>query len=107
MDFKEILKQIKESLEQEFGDKWEGFKGAARKDIDQFLKDSKDKLERWTRLLASGAIDLEDFAWLVESQKDLMLMHALHSAGVHKISLGHLRNRVVKIIIDVVKTAVL
>ena len=107
MDFEKLLKELKSSLAELFGDKWEDLKGESKKDIDQFLEDSKDKLKRWTKLLVNGDIDLDDYEWLVKSQKDIMLMQALHSAGVHKISLGHFKNKVIKTIIDVVKTVVL
>ncbi|WP_456437410.1 hypothetical protein [Psychroserpens sp.] len=107
MDFEALLKELKIGLVQLFGEKWEDLKGESKKDIDQFLNDSKDKLKRWTELLVNGDIDLEDYEWLVKSQKDLMLMQALNSAGVHKISLGHFKNKVIKTVIDVVKIVVL
>lgn len=107
MDFEAILKELKTSLISLFGDKWTDLKGESKKDIDQFLEDSKVKLKRWTVLLANRDIDLDDYEWLVKSQKDLMLMQALHSAGVHKISLGHFKNQVIKTIIGVVKVVVL
>ncbi|WP_338359906.1 hypothetical protein [Yeosuana marina] len=107
MDFEKLLKELKSSLIELFGEKWEDLKGESKKDIDQFLEDSKEKLKRWTELLANGDITLEDYEWLIKSQKDLMLMQALHSAGVNKISLGHFKNKVIKTIIDVVKTVVL
>ena len=106
MNFEDILKELKTQLTQLFGDKWNDLKTESKKDIDQFLEDSKTKLKRWTVLLATGDIDLEDYEWLVKSQKDLMLMQALHSAGVNKISLGHFKNKVVKTIVDIVKTLV-
>ncbi|NQX84768.1 MAG: hypothetical protein HRT67_02400 [Flavobacteriaceae bacterium] len=107
MDFDAILKELKTSLISLFGDKWADLKRESKKDIDQFLNDSKDKLKRWTELLVNGDLDLEDYEWLIKSQKDVMLMQALHSAGVNKISLGHFKNKVIKVIIDVVKTIVL
>ncbi|NQX85092.1 MAG: hypothetical protein HRT67_04190 [Flavobacteriaceae bacterium] len=107
MDFEKLTKELKTALVQLFGEKWKDLKGESKKDINQFLKDSEVKLKRWTQLLVNGDIDLEDYEWLVKSQKDLMLMQALHSAGVHKISLGHFKNKVVKTIINVVKTVVL
>lgn len=107
MDFEKLLKEIKSALVELFGEKWRDLKGESKKDINQFLEDSKEKLKRWTELLVNGAIDLEDYEWLLKSQKDLMLMQALHSAGVNKISLGHFKNNVIKTIINVVKTVVL
>ena len=107
MDFEKLLKELKSSLVELFGDKWKDLKGESKKDINQFLEDSKVKLKRWTELLVNGDIDLEDYEWLIKSQKDLMLMQALHSAGVHKISLGHFKNKVIGTIIDVVKIVIL
>ncbi len=107
MDFEEILKELKASLLQLFGEKWEDLKGESKKDVEQFLKDSKEKLKRWTVLLANGDITLDDYEWLVKSQKDLLLMKALHRAGVSKISLGHFKNKIIRVIIDVVKNIVI
>ncbi len=107
MDFNEILKELKSALTKLFGEKWEDLKGDSKKDVEQFLNDSKDKLERWTLLLANQDITLDDYEWLVKSQKDLLLMKALHKAGVSKISLGHFKNRVVKTIVSVVIGAIL
>lgn len=107
MDFEKLLKELKAALVDLFGEKWSDLKSEAKKDIEQFLKDSEGKLKRWTELLANGDITLEDYEWLVKSQKDLMLMQALHSAGVNKISLGHFKNKVIKTIIGVVTTVVL
>ncbi len=102
MDFDKILKQLKDSLVVLFTDKYGEFKTESKKDVEAFLKESKDKLERWSKLLASGDIDLDDFEWLVKSQKDLLTMKALNKAGVSKISLGHFKNKVVKTVLDVV-----
>lgn len=107
MDFEELLKEIKDALIKLFGEKWDDLKSESKKDINQFLEDSKVKLKRWTELLADGQLTLDDYQWLLESQKDLMVMKALYKAGVSKISLGHFKNKVIKTIIDVVKTVVL
>ena len=107
MDFEALFKEFKLSLSTLFRDKWDGLEEESKKDIDQFLNDSRKKLKRWTELLANELIDLEDYEWLIKSQKDLIFMQALHNAGVNKISLGHFKNKVIKTIIDVVKTVVL
>ena len=107
MDFKEILKELKNSLLKLFGEKYEDLKTESKKDVDQFLKDSKEKLERWTLLLANQDITPDDYQWLVKSQKDLLLMKALNKAGVSKISLGHFKNKVVKTIVNVVIAALI
>ncbi|QTD39031.1 hypothetical protein JL193_07215 [Polaribacter batillariae] len=106
MDFELILKEIKSNLISLFGEKWHNLKEESKKDIDQFLESSKFKLERWTELLANGDLDLEEYEWLIKSQKDLMVMQTLHSSGVNKISLGHFKNKMIKTMINVVKTII-
>ncbi len=107
MDFEALLKELKTSLLELFGEKWKDLKDESKKDVEQFLKESKEKLERWTTLLANGDITLDDYEWLVKSQKDLLLMKALHKAGVSKISLGHFKNKIIKTILNVVKSVIL
>ena len=102
MDFEVFLKDLKLTLVQLFGEKWADLKSESKKDIDQFLNDSKTKLKRWTSLLENNDIDIVDFEWLIKSQKDLMLMQSLKTAGVNKISIGHFKSKVIKTIIDLV-----
>lgn len=106
-NFDDVLKEIKKELVTTFGDKWKDLNTASKKDIEQFLKATQLKLERWTILLANGQIDLEDYEWLLKSQKDVMLMQALHNAGVSKLQIGHLKNKAIRTIIGVVKTIIL
>ncbi|MDE1207914.1 hypothetical protein [Tenacibaculum larymnensis] len=106
MDFEKILQELKNSLTFLFNDKYSEFSKESKKDIELFLNESKDKLKRWTSLLAQGKLNLEDFEWLVESQKDLFKMKALQTAGISKISLGHFKNKVVKTIVDTIKVLV-
>jgi len=107
MDFEKLLNELKASLVEVFGEKWQNLNAESEKDIEQFLNDSKFKLKRWTELLVDGSIDLDDFEWLVKSQKDLLFMHSLKTVGVNKISLGHFKNKVLATIIEVVKVVVL
>lgn len=106
MDFDKILQELKKSLVSLFNDKFNEFSKESKKDIELFLSESKDKLERWTSLLAQGKLTVEDFEWLVESQKDLFKMKTLQAAGISKISLGHFKNKVVKTIVDTIKTLI-
>lgn len=103
MDFEKILQELKKSLTLVFNDKFSEFSKESKKDIELFLNESKDKLERWTSLLKQGKLTLDDFEWLVESQKDLFHLKALQAAGISKISLGHFKNKIVKTIIDTIK----
>ena len=60
------------------------------------------KLERWTGLLQSGDLTPEDYEWLLKSQKDLLVLNALYQAGVSKLKLGHLKNKIIKTIMNTV-----
>ncbi|MEM6685510.1 MAG: hypothetical protein AAF617_06905 [Bacteroidota bacterium] len=100
MDFKDLLKEIKGNLLNLMGSKFEDLKDESKKDVQDFLNASKAKLERWTTLLAEGNITLDDYKWLVESQKDLVVLQGLYAAGVSKIKLGHLKNSILDTVIQ-------
>jgi hypothetical protein len=103
MDVNNILKEIKGNLLTLVGGKFEDLKSETKKDIEDFLKASKVKLERWTLLLAEGHISPEEYKWLIESQKDLVVLKGLYAAGVSKIKLGHLKNSILS---NVINTAI-
>lgn len=106
MDIDELLKLLKTELLKVLGDSYSEYKGEYKKDVEAFLEVSKAKLERWTNLLASKDLTLDDYQWLLESQKDLMVMNALYQAGVSKQRLGHLKNKVIKTIINTVVSVI-
>lgn len=102
MDFEEILKALRDSLLKLISEEYEDFTDAAQEDIEAFLTASRDKLERWTKLLANGEITLEEYAWLLNSQKDLFVMRTLYNAGISKMRIEVFKNKVINTIIDVV-----
>ncbi|WP_028888821.1 hypothetical protein [Tenacibaculum ovolyticum] len=106
MDFEKILQELKKSLFDLFKDKYTDFTSESKKDIEYFLNESKEKLQRWTVLLQEEKLTLDDYEWLIKSQKDLFHLKALETAGVSKISLGHFKNKVVKTIIDTIKVLI-
>lgn len=107
MDFEEILKQLKANLlslvKNEYGD----FKGSGEEVVEDFLNKSKEKLKKWTHLLAHKEITLEEYEWLLKSQKDIFEMNALYAAGVSRIRLGRFKNKVINTIVEVVAKIVL
>lgn len=100
MDVKDILKEIKGNLLTLVGGKFEDLKTETKEDVKAFLDASKEKLERWTLFLANGSITAEEYKWLVESQKDLVVLKGLYTAGVSKIKLGHLKNSILDTVIN-------
>ena len=106
MDFKDVLKEIKGNLLGLMGSKFDDLKAESKKDVQDFLNASKAKLERWTTLLAAGNLTPDDYKWLVESQKDLVVLQGLYAAGVSKIKLGHLKNSILDTVINTAITLV-
>jgi len=107
MDIDQIIKELKTELLNVLGKKYNEFKPEIQKDINNFLKKSQEKLERWTVLLADKAITIEEFEWLLKSQKDLTVLQALQTAGVSKIRLNNIKNSIIKTASDVITKAVL
>ena len=101
-NFEEIFADLKKESKHLINATLKKFKQEAEKDINDFLDNSKEKLKRWTKLLASGELTEDDFEFLVESQKDLLVLNALKSAGLSKIRLDQVKNSILNLVIDTV-----
>lgn len=106
MDFEQLFKELKGNLCATLGDKYAAYSEATKNDIEAFLEGSKDKLKRWTILLADERLNEEEFEWLIKSQKDGLILQAIYQAGVSKIALGHLKNKLIKVVLHTAKAAV-
>lgn len=102
MDIEKLLKELKQQLVTLLGDKYKEFKPEIQKDITAFLDSSKEKLERWTLLLASSSITEEEFSWLLKSQQDLIALKALQGAGLSKIKLNNIKNAIIQTVFKTV-----
>ncbi|WP_447635513.1 hypothetical protein [Flavobacterium microcysteis] len=102
MDIEKLLKQLKQELVTLLGDKYKEFKPEIQKDITAFLESSKEKLERWTLLLASSSITEEEFSWLLKSQQDLIALKALQGAGLSKIKINNIKNAIIQTVFKTV-----
>ena len=107
MDFEELLKQIKDELLKVLGESYADYKTESKKDVEAFLEASKEKLERWTKLLANTELTVKDYEWLLKSQKDLVTLKALQTVGISKIRLNNIKNSILKTIFDIVLAAVI
>lgn len=75
-----------------------------KQEIKNLLEKLKTKLKKWTLLLEKGKIDLEEFKWLLQSQKDLIIINTLHQAGLTKNTVGRIkRDLLQKIYFDLSK----
>ncbi len=98
-DFPYIFESLKEALIALAKKSLKEFAGEAADDTIAFLNHSKEKLERWTLLLQEGRITAEDFGWLLESQKDLVILEALKRTGISAIRLDEFKQKVLETII--------
>ncbi|MGB0789743.1 MAG: hypothetical protein ACPGQR_09430, partial [Marinirhabdus sp.] len=84
MDFKNVFDNLKTEIlsliKERFGKESDAIKG----DVTQYLDNSKGKIEKWGVLLAKGDITKAELEILLQSQKELMLLHGLHKAGIAK-----------------------
>lgn len=100
MDFEKLLKELKEEIVTEAKVKFGAEGKIIISDMQDYLDSSKEKLKKWSLLFVSGAIDKEELAWLLKSQKSLLTLRALAKLGVNKIKLGHFKNKVISIVFN-------
>jgi hypothetical protein len=72
----------------------------AADDTNAFLESTKHKLKTWTEQLAAGAIDKEEFLWLLNSQQALGQMKLLTQAGLAQVAIDTFTTGVRKIVTD-------
>jgi hypothetical protein len=100
IDFADIFNQLKSDTANFAQTSLKSYVDDAKSDCQNFLESVKDKLEKWTGLLANGSLAKEDFEWLVYSQKELAEMNALKQAGLAEISIDQFRGGLINLIID-------
>ena len=106
-DFNEIFEELKTGALDLVKLTLKKYKDEAEADAKVFLEDSKEKLEKWTSLLASGELTPSDFEWLVESQKDLLVMNGLKQTALAKIRLDQFKNSLLNLVVDTILDKVL
>lgn len=102
MDIDKLLKELKQELVKLLGDKHKEFKPEIQKDINDFLEKSREKLERWSILLATATLTEEEFSWLLKSQQDLITLKALQGAGLSKIRINNIKNTILQTVFKTV-----
>lgn len=102
MNNEQLIEELKSKLKAIITKSYKDNKAELEKDLNAFLETSKEKLERWTILFASGNLTEEELEWLLKSQLDLVALQALQSTGISKIKLNTLKNNIIKIIFKVI-----
>ncbi len=106
MDIEKLLQALKDNLLSLLGDKLKDFKPQLEKDINLYINQSRDKLERWALLFAAGSITNEELEWLLKSQQDLIVLKTLQIAGLSKIKLNNLKNSIIQTIFKTIILAI-
>ena len=99
-NFEEFVDAIKEGVKQLAKENFDGFENEAKSDAEAFIEKSKQDLQRWTKLLAQGDINEEDFSDLVNAKKALAEMFALRQAGLALVKLEKFRKGFINLVID-------
>lgn len=102
MDIEKLLEELRKNLITVLGDKYKEFKPEIQKDVKDFLEKSREKLERWSILFVAGSLTEDEFAWLLQSQQDLVTLKALQGAGLSKIKLNNIKNSIFKTVLQTV-----
>ncbi len=100
MDFEKLFKDLKEEIIIEAKEKFGNQGKDIISELEEYLTHSKEKLKKWTILFTEGKIDKDELAWLLQSQKDLLILTTLQKAGVSKISIGHFKNKIVSTVLS-------
>jgi len=99
-DFNEVFESLKTDSLELINLSLKNYKDEAKNDVLSFLEDSRENLEKWTKLLVNKEISSGEFEWLVASQKDLMAMITLKHTALAKIRLDQFKNSVLNLIVD-------
>ncbi len=102
-DFDDFLSTLKDELIKLAANQLDELKDRAVDDIEQFLEDSKEDLERWAKLLEEDKISKKDFQSLVKGQEDLAKMEALKQAGLSAVRLDQFREKLFDRIVGVTR----
>jgi len=107
MDFGEIFEEIKTKTVELAKITVKEYAEEAKQDAMAFLETSKEKLERWTRLLANGDLSTDEFEYLVNSQQSLAQMKVLTQSGLAQIRADQFKQGLLNLVVDVVFNKVL
>jgi hypothetical protein len=105
--FQDFENNLKTAIDVIVQKNYSDFVNEAATDATTFLNEAKNDLARWTDLFAANSIDEDELTVLIESDKDLLELHALKQAGLAQARWDLFVNSVIQATISVaVKTFV-
>jgi hypothetical protein len=81
-------------------DTFKDFTATAKRDVDDFLNESREQLERWTTLLVEKQLTKEEYEMLVRSLKTSAKMEGLLQKGVTKARTERFLRKLLVLVID-------
>jgi len=99
-NFEDFIDALKEGAKELAKETFNGFEDQAKQGAEDFIEKSKEDLKRWTKLLAQGDINEQDFSDLVLAKKALAEMFALRQAGLTLIKLENFRKGFINLVVD-------
>jgi hypothetical protein len=99
-EFQELFKEIEQQIVLLAQSTVSNYKEEAIEDAKEMLATMKADLIRWTGLLADNQIKINEFEWLVNSDKELVKMKSLEKAGLAASRTSAFGFSVVNLIID-------
>ncbi|MEO6454557.1 MAG: hypothetical protein ABIN97_10810 [Ginsengibacter sp.] len=99
-DFQELFKEIEQQIVSLAESTVSNYKEEAIQDAKEMLANIKADLIRWTGLLADKQIKINEFEWLINSDKELVKMKALEKAGLAASRTSAFGFTVMNLIID-------
>lgn len=97
-----LLEELKSKLKVIITESYKDNKFDLEKNLNLFLEASKEKLERWILLFASGDLTEEELEWLLKSQLNLTAFETLQTAGISKIKLNTIKKNIIKLVFKVI-----
>ena len=77
-----------------------GFITQAQTDAEDFLRQTQEKLKRWTGMLDRGDLTKVEFTALVDSQKGLATLNGLTHLGITAATLQRFRDGLIDLVIN-------
>jgi len=105
MDTPTVLDQIKEQMVTLAINLFNQNKEAAIADGKALLIKISSDLERWLILLGNGDLKEKEFTWLVNSDKSLIVMEALRTAGENESDIQDYVTQILSTVVSVAITA--
>lgn len=99
-DFDALFKEIEQQIITLAEGTVSNFRDEAIKDANELVEAIKGDLIRWTKLLEQGEIKINEFEWLVNSDKELAKMKALEKAGLAATRIEQFAMSVLNLIVD-------